>query len=789
MAKELTKKQMEAIDNYGSQIKQLETFQEGVQTRPGMYIGSLQNKGLRSAIKEIFQNAVDQMLDPDSPCDWLSVKYNQNTREVEVCDNGSGIPFDMIIKILTTMHTSKNFVKKPFHYSSGLNGMGASIVNALSTVYIVESYKYDGTAVRQEFKNGYPVTKEPKKIPNKTKKQGTRLYFIPNEDIFGYMNLDWKEVYNLVKLINSFTPIGSEFDFIAIDDKGVTHKERIVNKDGIITDLIMKVKNPLNAPIVCAADTGYYKLETAFCFDGGGSDGPDPIENVTAFSNWSPTLGGTHVDGTIEGITKWFGDYMNKIYLVSNTKSTTKSKKAPLRITPSDVKSGLCVIINAAALEPEYSAQAKEVISNPEMQPFCKETVMKGLDEWAKSNPKDLATLCKYLKEVAELRVKESGEKAKIVQKYSSNILTGYPRKFARPSKVEKDLFIVEGDSAGGSAKTARDVATQGIMPMRGKVISAFDHSFTEFWSNEEAQAIQQLLYKHPYKKGQSVDEVPWEKIIFMADGDVDGAHITSLLLRMFVRYYPELIQAGKVYKAIPPLYGVVNGKQIKYVIDQFEFVKLVEKSFMKNNTISLNDKPLNMRDLTALFMKNEDYVYELKTQMADNYGVDPKILEFALYCYINKFTFKKIQTLLKKKFRFSEVENNKGFILYKGSTSQRNFLPMTEEVINECGKIINIMKENSNIYYTLNGVEASVYDIMSAFEASTPSNIQRYKGLGEMDAEQLAESTMNPENRTLIRYTLDDAKEEIETIRKFESNRSKLLDHVGTVKRSDLLD
>ena len=513
---------MEAIDNYASQIKQLETFQEGVQTRPGMYIGSLQNKGLRSAIKEIFQNAVDQMLDPDSPCDWLSVSYNQITREVEVCDNGSGIPFDLIIKILTTMHTSKNFEKKPFHYSSGTNGMGSSIVNALSTVYIVESYKYDGTAVRMEFKNGYPTTKEPKKIPNKDKKQGTRVYFVPNEEIFGKMNLDWREVYTLVKLINSFTPIGSEFDFYAIDLKGVAHKEKIINKDGIITDLIMKVKKPMNAPIVCRADTGYYRLETAFCFDGGGEDGPNPIENVTSFANWSPTLAGTHVDGTIDGITKWFCDYMNKIYLASNAAPKKGSKKPPLRVIPSDIKSGLCVIINAAALEPQYSAQAKEIISNPEMEPFCKETVISGLDEWAKINPKDLATLCKYFKDVAELRVKESGEKAKIVQKYSANILTGYPSKFARPSSKDIDLFIVEGDSAGGSAKSARDTKTQGIFPIRGKIISAFDHSSKDFWNNEEAQGIQQILFRHPYKRDQSPDEVKWEKIIFMADADVD---------------------------------------------------------------------------------------------------------------------------------------------------------------------------------------------------------------------------------------------------------------------------
>lgn len=274
-----------------------------------------------------------------------------------------------------------------------------------------------------------------------------------------------------------------------------------------------------------------------------------------------------------------------------------------------------------------------------------------------------------------------------------------------------------------------------------------------------------------------------------MADGDVDGSHISSLLLRFFVKYYPRLIEDGRVYKALAPLYGIEHGKQIHYITDQLEYVKYVEKAFLKNNIIELNHKQLPMRDLTSMFMKNEDYVYELKTQVADTYGVDPKLLEFALYCYINNFKFDKIQKLLKKQFRFSTVENKKGNLVYGGSTIQRNFLIMNDQMISDCSRIISIMKENTSIYYTLNGKPASLYDIMSEFEASSPSNIKRYKGLGEMDPSQLSESTMDVNNRTLIRYTLEDAKDEIETIRKFESNRSKLLDFVGTVKRSDLAD
>lgn len=783
MAK-LTQEEIKAVESYTNDIKTLKDYVATVRKLPGMWIGKVGNDGFLTMIREAYQNAIDQVLLEKSPANWVYLYYNENSMEVRVYDNGLGLPFNDIERIITTPNTSKNYVKHKGEYSSGINGVGIKVVNALSDHLIAESYKYDGTAVRFETKDGYPIGK-PKPIKNKDNKQGTHISFIPCDMMYEDKPLPWKRVYMLAKQIVSRTPIGTVVDFEGVDTTGKTHLEHIVNQDGIVSDLIEHSQYPICKPIHVFADNGDMKLEAAFVFDSGGKNGPTTTPEVIPFCNFCPTFeGGTHVDGTIDGIARWFSNYMNKVYLASN-------KKNKLTVSVSDIRTGLVLSVNAAMLEPVLLGQSKDYLSNKEMAPFCKQVVMDSLDQWSKENPQDLQKLCKYFKDIAELRTKEESGRAKIATKYTSNSLTGMPRKYAKPIKECKELFIVEGDSAGGSAKTARDVNTQGIFPIRGKIASAFEKSYHDFWSNAETQGIAQIILGHPYTRNFDANkDVKWEKIIFMADADVDGAHIASLLLRFFILYMPQLIQAGKVYKALPPLYGIVNGKKIRYVTDQLEFVRYVEKEFVKNNQITTyKGKLLSQKELAVLFMRNEDYVYEME-RLGKTYGVDPKILEFALFNYHNKTSFSAMKKDIKKEFRFMNVEKTKkGNVLYTGTTSESNFLFMNDRIIADCSRILNIIMKNDYFYYKLNGVDASLYDIMKVFDSATPKNIKRYKGLGEMDADQLAESTMSPQNRTLIRYTLEDAKEEVETIRAFESDRSKLLDFVGTVKRTDLLD
>jgi len=516
---ELTQEQIDAIDKYGDSITTMKDFVSITRRRPGFMIGAIGNAGFLNMMREIFQNSIDQITDNSSPCDWFSFKYDMNTLEVTVWDNGKGFPFDDMVRILTKEYTSKNYEKKPGQYSTGMHGCGAKICLALSEVATVDSYRYDGEARRLEFKKGYATTKDPKSIPNKEKFQGSMVKFIPDLEVMGEINLDWHAPYKLIKHIMSITPIGSQMDFIAIDLDGVEHKEHIVNKDGIITDLIMKVKNPIIKPITMSFDDGTHKLEAAFTYDGGDDKNPpDPEPRITSFCNCCPTSknNGTHTDGTIGGIVKWFSDYMNKVYLINQ-----KAKEKTV-VTAGDVRTGLNLFVAAAHLEPIFSGQAKDMLTNSDMVPFCKDVVINALNEWSKANPGDLLKLSKYFKDIADIRMKTDKEKVKIVTKYQENSLTGLPAKYSRPKGKCEELILVEGDSAGGTAKVAKG-PNQGIFPLKGKVPSAFEKSKQDFWNNAEIQGIARIILGHPYTgKNFDINDVVWDKIIFMADADVD---------------------------------------------------------------------------------------------------------------------------------------------------------------------------------------------------------------------------------------------------------------------------
>ena len=509
---ELTKEQLAAIDNYGSEIQTLKDTVTAIRKLPGMYAAGKGTTGFLSLIREVYQNSVDQIVDPTSPADRVSIYYNELTLEVEVSDNGKGFPFNDMVRMVTAQHTSKNYAKKKGEYSSGMHGSGLKVVNALSSECHIYSYRYDGTAMQLDLKEGYVVGKGPKPIKNKEKRQGSVVKFIPSTEVLGELNLSWKRLYSLVKDIISLTNIGSQVYFEAIDSNNVKHSEHIVNKDGIITKLIDNVSNPLCKPIVIGYDNGEFKLDVAFCYDmGADNESISDSESVTAYCNMCNTIAGEHITGTLDGITRWFVNYMNTIYLNGSKNKTT--------VKTADIKMGLNLMISGFCLDSVFVGQAKEQLAVPAMAPFAKATVMNGLDEWAKANPNDLQKLCKFFKDMAELRTKQEDGKQKIASNYKSSV-SGLPAKYKKP-RVNKnvELVIVEGDSAEGTVVKVR-TDNMGILPIRGKIINAFRASKEKVLANEEIQSIIRIVFGQDYKKGLTIDDVKVEKIIIMSDAD-----------------------------------------------------------------------------------------------------------------------------------------------------------------------------------------------------------------------------------------------------------------------------
>ena len=272
----------------------------------------------------------------------------------------------------------------------------------------------------------------------------------------------------------------------------------------------------------------------------------------------------------------------------------------------------------------------------------------------------------------------------------------------------------------------------------------------------------------------------------------VDGAHISALLLRLFLMYFPQMIQAGMVYKAIPPLYSIKQANKNKYFTEQVDIIRYIQRKFLEKYSIQDGKNILSSKDVTVFLMKNRDYIYYLE-RVANTYALDPYLLEMVLNNYIsnkNKINAVKLDKDIKSRYRFMGVTKNKNNIIVEGTIDKVNTLIVNDKFIGDCFNILNIIRDNAKLYYNINGEKKSIYEIMKLYESSSPSNIQRYKGLGEMNKNDLAESTLYPgSDRTLVRYTLEDVKEEIEAVREYESNPKKILGLVGNVTRDDLVD
>lgn len=762
----MSQSMIDNIKNYGSEIVTLEDFVTAVRQNPGYHLGSIGNSGHINMVREILQNSFDEADKESSPCDTIWSRYDDRTREFTCIDNGRGIPFDNILRVFTDPNTSSNYIKKKGEYSSGLHGVGAKVTNAMSHTFVIESYVL-GEGRRVEFTEGYPWDKGEVPIKNPRMPQGSMVSFTPSVKALGAITNTWKDIYKLITLILPLCKIGTVIYFTGIDIDGKEYNTRMVNTDGIMTYLIQNSSNPMIKPICLSRDTGEMKMDIVFTWDA------VDISNtkITAFANKCPTIFGYHMDGFDKGLTSFFCNYMNKTYLAGAKKKIT--------IVPADIRAGLNAVVTVSLLKPIFDGQSKEKLSNTEIEPFVKNTVNLQLTDWVKDNPKDILKLCKFFKEVAEVRLSADKQRIKLSDKYSKSKLNGLPSKFVAPTgNTDLEFFITEGDSAAGLIKNHRINKQQGYFPIRGKLPNAFKTPKEKFLSNAEIAGLIQII-GGGYGKDFNIDKVKWKKIIFCTDADPDGDHIAALLLRFFLLYLPDLIKAGRVYKALPPLYGVNVNSKTQYLHDRMEYIRYIQKEFSKNNNVQdiKTGKVIPPKELSRILYLNIDYSYELN-KISKRYAIDPYLLEAILTLNINKVSFATFRKSLKNQFKFlSKIEQYSDSIIIEGLVNSKyQTVFFNDKFISDCKNIIDILSSNDSFVYMINGKPCTIYEMMYMFDKSSPSSIQRYKGLGEMNGEKLFDSTLNPVNRTLIQYTIDNVVEEIETIKYYESNKNLLL-------------
>lgn len=508
----------DSIKAYGDKIKKLK-YVESVRKLPGLFIGATGNHGWKSCVREIWQNAFDEAVRKDSPCNYVKIIYDERNQSALVEDTGRGVPHGKMFDIYAEDHTSSHYENTAgSEFSAGCHGTGAGVAMSLSENFYSVSYVL-GVAHEIKFHKGNCIQKE-HKVECPKGRQGTTVYMEPDLDIMGQVDLTCHEIFAMVANIVPLLPLNTKVDFIGIDIAGnIVINEHIVNTDGIFSFLKARTQTSLINPISFSLVTDTMKAEAAFTYD---SNDLTSAEEIISFANFTNTTGGgTHVNGFLDGLCNWLRNYMNKIYL---------GEKSKISVTNNDIKTGLKGVVSVAHINPIFAGQFKGILSNEDMGIFVKKITIDTLENWSKTSPGELTKLCKFLKEVAEIRVKSEGEKVKLSDKYNKSALTGLPKDYVQASGNKNlELFIVEGKSAKGPAVSGRDYHFQAVYPIRGKLPNAMRESRSKFLSNPEVAGIIRIIGAG-YGRELDVNKCKFTKIIFFADADADKQLLSALI-------------------------------------------------------------------------------------------------------------------------------------------------------------------------------------------------------------------------------------------------------------------
>jgi DNA gyrase subunit B len=752
-------------------IKVLEGL-EAVRKRPAMYIGNTATEGLHHLVEELVDNSIDEAL--AGFCTKIEVVIHLDNT-VTVNDNGRGIPVDIhpqekrpaVEVVLTKLHSGGKFDKKSYKVSGGLHGVGLSVVNALSD-YLELEIKRAGTVYAQRYERG--KRKNALQTIGKTKKTGTKITFKPDPSIFG----DQEFSYDLLTQRLREQAFLNKGITITIEDERSEKNNQFFYKGGIISfvEYLNRTKNGIHPkPIYFEGTKNDTYIEIALQYN------DTYKETIFSFANSINTHeGGTHLVGLKSALTRTINSYATNHNLLKDLKEG---------LSGDDVREGLVGVISVRIPDPQFEGQTKTKLGNSEVKGYVETLANERLSSYFEEHPPVARKILAKVIEAARARM--AARKAReLVRKKGGMDATLLPGKLAdcqERDPVHSELYIVEGDSAGGSAKQGRDRKYQAILPLKGKILNVEKARFDKMLSNDEIKTIITALGVGINKDEVDLGKLRYHRIIIMTDADVDGSHIRTLLLTFFYRQMVEVIERGYLYIAQPPLYRVRKGKEDQYLKDEEEMNRFLLQRALEQMELELTGSKTRLSGKKLLDLLNKFSRYDYFLRRLERRGYPREAIKTLLQQgFTSAEDFSK-QTRLKVLRKALEEAGMKGgeitadeehnlfeFPLEGGSNGRMVSRRISRELVETVE-----YRGSVDLYQSIAGLEtppfvvyykggqqhlASKGELLSYITTIGKEgfSIQRYKGLGEMNPEQLWDTTMNPTTRSLLQVRVEDA-------------------------------